>query len=77
MMNKEKKSRKELESIVMNGVREIPDTDDIVGVAIISSVQIAPHHRNWDAAFTVHGNRVAPEAAFRLVRELGAKFDLI
>ena len=38
--------------------------------------QAAPHHPNWDAAFTMQGPRVAPEGAFRLITNLQNVFDL-
>ena len=75
-MNKERKSRQELENIVMQEVRKIPDTDDIMGVTVTPRMQTALHHPNWDPAFTMDGNRIPPEPVLRMARELATKFDL-
>lgn len=76
MMPKDKKSRQELTAMVMKEIRQHHDWNDIVDVAIIQPVQSAPHHPNWDAAFTMHGQLVPPDAAFQIVRELQNKYDL-
>jgi hypothetical protein len=45
-------------------------------VSITKSVQTAPHHANWSAAFIMDGRRTAPGDAFRFATELAAKYDL-
>ena len=77
MASKEKKSAIELRALIMDEVRKHPDWDDIVDVAIIQSIRSAPHHPNWDGAFTMAGQRIAPERAFRFVTELKGKFDCV
>jgi hypothetical protein len=75
MTAKEDKRPADLSAFIMQEVRENPDWNDIMDVAIIRPVQSSPLHPNWDAAFTMDGPRVAPERAFRFVRELQAKFN--
>jgi hypothetical protein len=75
LATKERKHPAELTSLIMEEVRKHPDWNDIMDVAIIPAIQSTPHHPNWDGAFTMDGPRVAPERAFRFVRELQAKFD--
>jgi hypothetical protein len=76
MATKEKKSASELTFLIMGEVKKHPDWNDIMSVAITRPVQSAAHHPNWDAAFTMDGQRVAPEEAFGFVNELQRKYDL-
>lgn len=73
---KTKKTTTELTAMIMQEVRKHPAWNDILDVAITRPVQTAPHHPNWNAAFTMDGPRVAPEAAFRMIGDLQNKFDL-
>jgi hypothetical protein len=73
---KGKKSASELEAMIMQEVRKHPDWSHVQGVAITRSVQEAPHHASWGAAFIIDGPRIAPAEAFQLARELATKFDL-
>jgi hypothetical protein len=47
-----------------------------MNVGITRPLQSAAHHPNWDAAFTMDGQRIAPEKAFTLITELQTKYDL-
>jgi hypothetical protein len=76
MPDKGKKIAADLVALIMGEVRKHPEWNDIMDVEIIPRVQHAPHHPNWDAAFTMDGPRVALEGAFRIARELPARFDL-
>ena len=58
MTAKEKKTAQEFSTQIMQEVRKHADWDDIVGVAIIY-----PSNMNWDVAFSMSGQRVAPEPA--------------
>jgi hypothetical protein len=76
-MNKEPKNPPELTRMIMEQIRQQPEWNDIVGVAIVvERDRTASHLPNWDAAFTVNGPRVAPEGAFILVNELRNKYEL-
>jgi hypothetical protein len=66
----------ELQDAIMHEVRRHPEWNDILNVKITERTQAAPHHSNWDAAFTMQGPRVAPEGAFRLITNLQNVFDL-
>jgi hypothetical protein len=58
---KEKKSAAELKALIMREVKQHPEWNDIVDVAITSTGPAQqPHQPNWDAAFTMSGPRVAP-----------------
>jgi hypothetical protein len=76
MSAKEQKTRQQLRDAITQEVRQHPEWNDILDVAITQSVQAALHSPNWDAAFTMDGPRVAPEPAFRLILDLQNKFDL-
>ena len=76
MSAKEKKTVSELTALIMQEVRKYPDWNDIVNVGITRPLQSAEHHPNWDAAFTMDGQRIPPEKAFRLITELQTKYDL-
>jgi hypothetical protein len=71
MVAKEKKTEAELVALIMQEVRKHPDWSDVEGVAITR-----PTQTNWDAAFTMSGQRIAPEGAWAIARDLHAKYDL-
>lgn len=75
MSAKEQKTRQELTAMIMRQIRQYPDLDDIVDVAITRPVAAA-HQPNWDATFTMHGQLTPPNAAFQVIKELRAKYDL-
>jgi hypothetical protein len=53
-MNKEPKNRQELTRMIMKQIRQRPEWNDVVPVAIIvERNRTASHLPNWDAAFTV------------------------
>ena len=74
-MTKEKKSAAELKALIMRELKQHPEWHDIEDVAITSPAR-PPDQPNSGAAFTMSGPRSAPEGAFEICRELGAKFDL-
>ena len=76
MAAKEKKSRAELEALVLEEVRQHPECDHIIGIAIAQPPQTAPHHPNWDVAFTISGNQIPPPIAFEIAAKLKSQFDL-
>jgi len=71
MAEKDKKSEAELVTLIMQEVRQHPDWDDILDVAIIR-----PSNMNWDIAFTMNGPLMAPEGAWAIARSLRAKYDV-
>ena len=73
---KEKKTQDDLIALLMGELRKHPECDSVVRVTIIQPVQSAPHHPNWDVAWTVGGNQILCPAALRIASELQAKFDL-
>lgn len=76
-MDKKRQTRQELTQMIMEQIRQRPEWNDIVGVAIVvERDRTTSHLPNWDAAFTVNGPRVAPEGAFLLVNELRNKYEL-
>jgi hypothetical protein len=75
-MAKPRRTSQELLEAIMHEVRRHPEWNDILTVTITKRTQAEPHHPNWDAAFTMHGPRVAPEGAFRLITNLLHGFDL-
>ena len=77
MAPKEKKTESQLADLVIAAIRQHPECDHIVSVAIIRPVQQAPHHPNWDAAWTISGNMTPPGVAFEIARQLQAQFDLV
>jgi hypothetical protein len=78
-MDKKRKTRQELTQMIMEQIRQRPEWNDIVGVAILERDRTASHLPNWDAAFTVNGPRVAPEGAFILepISKLSAAVDAL
>jgi hypothetical protein len=76
MTEKQKKSERELKQMIIERIRQYPEWNDIVDVAITRPVQTAPHLPNWDAAFVMNGQMTPPEGAFRIVAELRNKYDL-
>ncbi len=77
MSKKQQKTRKELAEMIMQRIREHPEWSDVVSVAITQTVQNAPHHPNWDGAFTHHGQAITPEGAFRIITEFQNQYDLV
>jgi hypothetical protein len=75
MRARQKKSASELRTMVMQEVRQRGGCDGIMEIAIYRPVQGSEHHPNWDAAFTMNGYTVAPEAAFRLIGHLQSQFE--
>jgi hypothetical protein len=75
-MAKQQRTSRELQEAIMHEVRRQPEWNNIPNVTITKRTQTAPRHPNWDAAFTMHGPRVAPEGAFRLIGNLQSEFDL-
>ena len=73
---KEKKSHADLIALLMGKLRKNPECDSVVRVTIIQPVRNAPHHPNWDVAWTVSGNQILCPAALRIASELQGKFDL-
>jgi hypothetical protein len=73
---KEKKTQDDLFSLLMGELRKNPECDSVVRVVITLPVRNAPHHPNWDVAWTVSGNEILCPAALRIASELQAKFDL-
>lgn len=77
-MTKIKKTREELQRMVMDSVRTHPTLSTIRSVAIIDKSRAQPYQPNWDAAFV----RDSPSAAdpegigARIVTELQNQFDL-
>jgi hypothetical protein len=76
MSLKQKKSAGELEELILEAVRQHQECNHIVGVAIIRPFQMASHHPNWDAAFTIACNEITPQVAFEIATKLKSKFDL-
>ncbi len=76
MAEKEKKSAAELEALTLYEIRRYRECDHIMGVAITRPPQTAPHHPNWDAAFTISGNEIPPPIAFEIATRLKSQFDL-
>lgn len=76
MVTKEKKTADELAALIMGEIRKYPECNHILNVTITRPVQRAPHQPNWDVAFVVHGNVIAPEFAYRIAREVQSHFDL-
>ncbi len=70
-MIKEKKTETELVALLMARVRDRPECEHVIRVAIIR-----PKTQNWDAAWTVEGNEIPCQRAFAVARELQAEFDL-
>jgi hypothetical protein len=75
-MAKPRRTSQELLEAIMHEVRRHPEWNDILSVTITKRTQAEPYHPNWDAAFTMHGPRVAPEGALRLITNLQDVFDL-
>jgi len=75
-MAKPRRTSQELVEAIMHEVRRHPEWNDILSLTITQRTQADLHHPNWDAAFTMHGPRVAPEGAFRLITNLQNVFDL-
>ena len=70
MVGKEKKSEAELVALLMQQLREHPECDHVISVAITT-----PTEKDWDAAWTVSGNEVVCPRAFTIAATLRAKFD--
>jgi hypothetical protein len=75
-MAKAQRTSRELQEAIMLEVRRHPEWNDVLSVTITRRTQAVAHHPNWDAAFTMHSPRVAPEGAFRLITNLQNEFDL-
>ena len=76
MPAKEKETRADLIALLMWELRKHPACDHVVRVVITVPRRSAPHHPNWDVAWTVVGNQILCPAALRIAGELQAKFDL-
>jgi hypothetical protein len=75
---KEKKTELELKALIMGRIRQHPEWHYITNVVITRPQFIlAPHQPNWDVVF-VHSEKTSiPEGAFRIVLELGSRYDLV
>ena len=71
MASKEVKSEAEMKALLMQRVRQLPNCDHVIDVAIIR-----PLETNWDAAWVHSGNQVAPGPAWKLVAEMRQQFDV-
>lgn len=71
-MAKEKKSSRELASLLMAEIRKRPECANIADVAIIF-----PIGTNWDVAWTMIGNTMAEPVANQIAHELLLKYDAI
>jgi len=76
MSTKEQKTSQELSAMIMQQIRENPNWNDIVDVAI-TRLPAPAYQPNWDATFTLHGQLTPPEAVYKIIRELHAKYDLM
>ena len=72
---KQKMSQAELEALLMEQLRKHPECDHVLAVTITRPVQQSPGDPNWDAAWSVDGNRIACPRAFEIARQLRGQFD--
>jgi hypothetical protein len=70
-MIKQKKTESELVALLLEGIRDHPECDHIIRVAIVR-----PNTQNWVAAWLVEDNEIPCRCALAVASELQAKFDL-
>ena len=71
MEKKEVMSESAMKALLMKRVRQLPDCDNVIDVAITR-----PAESNWDAGWVHEGHRVAGPEAWKLVAEMRRKFDV-
>jgi hypothetical protein len=85
-MERQQKTSRELEAMVMAEVRAHRELNDILGVIIRRAQRLTPETPNWDAVFNMPGTDASGRPipmpiphplAYELVRKLQACFDLV
>jgi hypothetical protein len=76
MTAKDTRTATELAEMIMREIRKRPECHRIRDVAIVRSGEQTPPNPNWNVAFTVDGNVMAPELAYRVARALQSHFEL-
>jgi hypothetical protein len=76
MLSKETKTVTELASLIMREIREFPECDHVVRVAISRLSRRALDCPNWRVSWAVNGSWAVPEVAFKVAERFQAKIDL-
>jgi hypothetical protein len=75
-MTRAKKSREELSAIIMDQLKNFPESHATTGVVIAPILLTASNRRNWHAAFTTKGRHMVPHIAWRIGNATADEFDL-
>jgi hypothetical protein len=76
MINKPKKTRRELQALIMQEIRKHPEFCKIDNVAITRIVQPASHLPNWGFAWVMDGASLAPREADEIPQKIPREYDL-
>jgi len=76
MINKPKKTRRELQALIMQEIRRHPEFRNIDNVAITRPIQSAPHLPNWGFAWVMDGVSLAPRDADEIVQKIQWEYNL-
>jgi hypothetical protein len=70
------KTREELSTIILDQLKNFPESQAITGV-VIAPILIAGSNRgNWHAAFTTKGKHMVPHIAWQIGSATAEEFDL-
>ena len=71
-----KKTREELSVIILDQLKNFPESHAITGVVIAPILSAASNRRKWHAAFTTKGRHMVPHIAWQIGSETADEFDL-
>jgi hypothetical protein len=75
-MARPKKTREELSAIILDQLKNFPESHAITGVVIAPTLSPASNRENWHAAFTTKGRHMVPHIAWRIGSATAEEFDL-
>jgi hypothetical protein len=72
---KQKISRRDLETLLMEEVRKNPECQSVHGVAITRPVQESPNHPNWGHAWSMNTLPISA-AALQIGNDFQSRYDV-
>jgi hypothetical protein len=76
-MAKETITTARLTDLLIKEIRKHPECSNVMSVGFTRPLQAAPHHPNWEPAFTCNGPVIAPPIAWEIARQFQNQYDLV
>jgi hypothetical protein len=67
----------QLADLIMNEISNYPECAHVTSVAFTRPPRAAPHHANWEPAFSCQGPKIAPAVAWEIARKFQNQYDLV